>query len=335
MQKECISIIMPFKNTAKYLPETIESILDQTEQNWELIAVNDHSTDESADILNDFAKKDKRIQVHLNKKSGIIPALQYAYSKSSGEYITRMDSDDLMPKNKLKILKQNLTQSGTGHLATGLVHYFSEGKIGDGYQKYEHWLNSLTQKGTNFEDIYKECVIPSPCWMVHRSDFDQCGAFNSEIYPEDYDLTFRFYQNGLKVIPSKDLLHLWRDHTDRTSRNHENYAYNAFIDLKVYHFLKFNYDQNRPLILWGAGKKGKKIAELLIQSDIDFHWICDNPKKIGKHIYDKEMLHWKEIENHPNPQSIVSVASPIAQKEIKQFLVSKEQKPLQDFFFFC
>lgn len=326
---------MPFKNTSRFLPETIQSVLEQTEEDWELIAVDDHSTDNSFEVFQAFALKDDRIKVFKNDGNGIIPALQMAYSKSSGGFITRMDSDDLMPKDKLMILKKNLLDHGVGHLATGLVKYFSEESIGDGYQKYEDWMNELTREGKNFEDIYKECVIPSPCWMVYREDFDKCGGFEADVYPEDYDLTFRFYESGLKVIPSNDLLHLWRDYPSRTSRNHENYAYNTFIDLKVYHFLKQNHDSNRELILWGAGKKGKKIAELLIQADVDFYWICDNPKKIGKHIYDKEMLNWKEIEKHPDAQSIVSVASPEAQIEIKEFLSNKGLKPLEDFFFFC
>lgn len=326
---------MPFKNTSAYLPECLESILSQTETNWELIAVNDHSTDNSLEVINAFAGKDTRIQVLQNKGNGIIPALQTAYAQSCGQFVTRMDSDDIMPRTKLENLVQPLIKNGQGHLTTGLVKYFSDDEIGDGYQKYEDWLNEMTQTGSNFDDLYKECVIPSPCWMVYREDFDRCGGFEAEVYPEDYDLTFRFYEAGLKIIPSNQLLHLWRDYSSRTSRNHENYAYNTFIDLKVYHFLKQNNDQNRDLILWGAGRKGKAIAELLIKAEVPFKWICDNPKKIGKHIYDQEMLHWKVIDDYPNAQSIVSVASPDAQKEIKKYLAEQGLIPMKDVFFFC
>ena len=83
-------------------------------------------------------------------------------------------------------------------MATGLVKYFSETTLGDGYQKYEQWLNQLTLENRNFEDIYKECVIPSPAWMCHRDDLDNCGGFAQQQYPEDYDLCFRFYKNKLK-----------------------------------------------------------------------------------------------------------------------------------------
>lgn len=335
MQRPKISIIMPFKNTSKFLPECLDSILAQSETDWELLAVNDHSSDNSLDIIKSYSEKDTRIQFSTNQGNGIIPALQQAYSMSTGRFITRMDSDDIMPELKLENLVQPLEEKGNGYLTTGLVKYFSEDEIGDGYQKYETWLNKLTEKGENFKDLYKECVIPSPCWMVSREDFDKCGGFEAEVYPEDYDLTFRFYEIGLKIIPSGQLLHFWRDYSSRTSRNHKNYAYNTFIDLKVYHFLKQDHDKNRDLILWGAGRKGKAIAELLIEANVPFRWICDNPKKIGKHIYDQEMLHWKVIDEFPEAQSIISVASPDAQVEIKKYFSNKGLEPMRDVFFFC
>ncbi|MEZ4936463.1 MAG: glycosyltransferase family 2 protein [Crocinitomicaceae bacterium] len=335
MENPKISIIMPFKNTSKYLVECIQSILDQTEKDWELIAVDDHSTDSSFEIMGQFATKDTRIQVYSNSGKGIIAALQLAYSKSKGRLITRMDSDDVMPNQKLEILSTNLQQKGKGHLATGQVQYFPKINMGEGYQSYEDWLNDLTKEGRNFEDLYKECVIPSPCWMVFREDFERCGGFESDIYPEDYDLTFRFYQGGLKVIPSSELLHLWRDHELRTSRNHENYGYESFVELKVYHFLNLHYNPKSELILWGAGKMGKNIGELLIQSKIPFHWICDNPLKIGKKIYKQEMLAWEVIEEIPNTQNIISIASPEAQLKIREVLKSKGLESMKDFFFFC
>ena len=117
--------------------------------------------------------------------------LKFAYSKSKGNYITRMDSDDIMVPEKLELMVNALQKSGDGHIALGQVSYFSKDGISDGYYSYEKWLNKLTRAGSNYSEIYKECVIPSPCWMVSRKDFDLCGGFNSDIYPEDYDLAFR------------------------------------------------------------------------------------------------------------------------------------------------
>ncbi len=335
MNHPLVSIVMPVKNTSAFLWECLNSIINQTYDNWELLVVNDNSTDRSLEILTAFAHQDKRIKVFNNIGNGIIPALQLAYSKSSGAFITRMDSDDVMIAEKLELMTNDLLKNGKDNIALGLVKYFSEDGIGEGFSNYENWLNGLTQLGTNFTEIYKECVVPSPCWMVYREDFEKCGGFNFNIYPEDYDLVFRFYQNGLKCLPSNHLLHLWRDYPTRTSRTHEHYADSSFIEIKTNYFLKLDYDKSKNLVVWGAGKKGKFVAELLLKNKIPFQWICDNPKKIGKEIYNKKMLPFTALDEIENTQSIVTVASPIAQNEIKKYFLERDQIAMQDYFFFC
>ena len=78
MIKHKISIIMPFKNEERFLGETLESILNQSERDFELIAVDDHSSDESAKIVSEYAAKDSRIKLCSNEGSGTICALQTA-----------------------------------------------------------------------------------------------------------------------------------------------------------------------------------------------------------------------------------------------------------------
>jgi len=330
-----ISIVMPVKNTSEFLAECMESIVNQTETNWELIAIDDHSADDSHSILSEYVSKDKRIKVFKNNGKGIIDALRLAYSKSKGDLITRMDSDDIMTMNKLNVLKTNLQKAGRGHIGVGLVKYFSEKPLGEGFKKYEAWLNELTKEGRNFEGIYKECSIPSPCWMVYRDDLDSCEAFKPYRYPEDYDLAFRFYLKGLKPVPCDEILHHWRDYSTRTSRTHIHYADNTFLDIKADYFLELEYDRNKSLVVWGAGDKGKTMAKKLIEKGIEFYWICDNPKKIGKYIYDQEMLSFTTLKNIINSQSIITVANLKAQKEIKDYLKKKGYRPQKEYFFFC
>lgn len=335
MSKPLVSILTPFKNTALYLPECLESIIKQTYENWELLIVDDNSSDESFAIVNEFAKNDARIKVLKNSGSGIINALRLAFGNSSGTYITRMDSDDIMHPEKLTCMLKDLQKYGRKHIALGLVKYFSKSGIGDGYAKYESWLNQLTSKGTNYSEIYKECVIPSPCWMIHHDDLITCDAFNPNRYPEDYDLAFRFYKNNIKCIPSNNLLHNWRDYSNRASRTDSNYAENHFLDLKLHYFLKLNHNPSRPLVIWGAGHKGKTIAKLLQKKGVDFIWICDNPKKIGKHIYNVELFNFDHLKTYENPQSIITVANSTEQKGIKSYFESLNMKVMNDYFFFC
>ena len=330
-----VSILMPFKDTAQFLGQCIESIQSQDYNNWELLAIDDGSTDGSLSLLRSFAGRDPRIQIKHNSGSGIIPALRTAYAHCQGLYVTRMDSDDIMGPKRLSQMVSDLQESGPGHLALGQVRYFSERGISDGYARYEQWLNRLTTTGDNFSEIYKECVIPSPCWMVGRQDLDTSEAFTPGRYPEDYDLCFRFYRSGLQCIPSSHLLHYWRDYDSRTSRTSNHYAQNYFLEIKTHYFLELHRDTDRPLFVWGAGFKGKKVSRLLLEAGMPFNWVCDNPKKIGKRIYGQLLSDYREIGAYPAPQSIITVANEAAQAAIRDFLSRQNAKPMEDFFFFC
>lgn len=335
MKPPLVSILVPFKSTEVFLTECIQSVIEQTYQNWELILVDDGSTDGSYGTVNAFAEKDARMQLFKNSGNGIIDALQLALLKSKGKFVTRMDSDDMMMPNKIEVLANNLLTHGKKHVAVGLVKYFAEGGVKPGYKSYENWLNKLTKTGSNYDEIYKECVIPSPCWMVHRDDLLACNAFNPHIYPEDYDLTFRFYKSGYKCIPCSEVLHQWRDYSTRTSRTHVHYAQNHFTSLKINHFLDIDFNPDKTLVIWGAGTKGKIIAQTLVERNIDFEWICDNPKKIGKDIYGKTMQPFETLSKIENPQSIITVANKTAQKEIRAYLKNLDLKPVVDYVFFC
>lgn len=330
-----ISILMPVFNTEKYLTECIESILAQTEKDWELLVVNDFSTDQSFELLKRFEGSDERIRVFQNKEKGIIPALRVAFENSEGELITRMDSDDVMYPQKLACLKRPLVKMGAGNLAVGGVEYFSEEGVGEGFRKYEEWLNGMTEQGKNFDDIYKECSIPSPSWMIHRDDLIRAGAFEPNVYPEDYDLVFRFREIGLKIIPSQKVVHRWRDRPERASRTDANYRDFTFIQLKARWFVKSDYNFERPLVLWGAGKKGKRIARILNEEGISFGWVTNNPEKIGKEIRGVELREIDILKRLNNPQIIIAVASPTDQIEIENELRDLGMRKNEHYFFFC
>ena len=335
MQNPLVSILIPFKNTETFIGACIQSIIEQTYTYWELVIIDDNSTDNSYSIVEAFTKQDDRIKLYKNSGSGIIDALQLAFKKSSGKLITRMDSDDIMLPNKLEVLANNLTTYGKQHVALGLVNYFSEEGIKEGYKSYEIWLNGLTKNGSNYSEIYKECVIPSPCWMLHREDLITCDAFNPDRYPEDYDLAFRFYKHGFTCIPCDVVLHDWRDYSHRTSRTDEHYAENHFIPLKLDYFLELDYNPEKTLVVWGAGNKGKFIAKSLIEKNIAFEWICDNPKKIGKDIYGKVLRYFNDLETIKNPQSIITVANKTEQIAIKNYLNKLKMTAIEDYVFFC
>ncbi|MBT8327161.1 MAG: glycosyltransferase [Bacteroidia bacterium] len=323
-----ISILMPVKNAEPYLKGCIESIIKQSYTNWQLVAVDDSSTDNSYQILKDFSSTYSNIEVFRSNGTGIIDALRLAYKSSLGDFVHRMDADDLMPINKLELFMEHWQPKA---IVSGKIKYFTdEGEIGDGFNKYQAWINGLMEANNLWKDPYLECSLPSPAWLMKRSDFEDIGAFRSSLLPEDYDLMFRIYASKIEVITIKETVHFWRDSLDRTSRNEPQYFPIAYFPIKVHYFLQI--DRNtKPLLLWGAGRKGKLIAKLLIAQNEKFTWITNNQNKIGLSIYGIRM-HGEDEINLTEFQTILAISSPRDKKGVIEKL---KKQNYSDFFWFC
>ena len=102
MEEKLVSIIMPVYNSEKYIENAIESVLNQTYNNIELIAVDDGSRDNSLNILKKFSKKDDRIKVFSKENGGISSTRNYGLKQAKGEYIAFIDNDDEYDKNLIR-----------------------------------------------------------------------------------------------------------------------------------------------------------------------------------------------------------------------------------------
>lgn len=288
-----ISIITPFKNAAPWIEETILSIQKQSFSDWEMILINDHSTDNGAQIVTKIQKADSRITLIQNKDEGIIPALQLGISISKGEFITRMDADDLMPENRLQLMLDSILSSESKTVVTGKVKYFGNEPISDGYLAYEKWLNDRVEKNDFYNQIYRECVIASPNWLVKKQDIMEDQIFSKLHYPEDYDMVFQWRENGYNIEAIEEVTLFWREHPKRTSRNSEIYQQDSFFKLKIDWFLRSESTNN--LVLLGAGTKGKKVAKQLIEKNIEFKWHDFQFEKYGAPIFGQQIRNYKEI----------------------------------------
>ena len=102
-KKPLVSVITPVYNHEKYIAQTIQSILDQTYQNWEMLIVDDCSKDGSWDIIQEWAKKDSRIKAFRNEENkGLIPNWKFLIDNSKGEYISFLEGDDLFSPENLQ-----------------------------------------------------------------------------------------------------------------------------------------------------------------------------------------------------------------------------------------
>ena len=119
-----ISVIMSVYNGETYLEEAVESIINQTFTNWELVIINDCSTDSTSQILADFALKDERIKVHTNEVNLRLPtSLNKAISLCQGKYIARMDADDICLPDRLE--KQYRFMEENSHVALSSCRFMT------------------------------------------------------------------------------------------------------------------------------------------------------------------------------------------------------------------
>jgi glycosyltransferase involved in cell wall biosynthesis len=304
-----VSVIIPFKNPMPYFEDCLNSILNQSYNNLQIILVNDGSIDNSLDIANKFKLRDPRIKVLKNDGIGIIDALNTGSKLANGRFISRMDADDLMSETKIEDLRNKLLEKKDAYIAIGKVSYFSSDKdMGSGYLNYAEWLNTLTTNTKNFEELYKECTIPSSAWMMERKHFEKINGFNDLTYPEDYHFAFKLFYAGIKLTATSRIVHLWRDHPKRTSRNSKIYQFKNFITLKLKYFIEFEWKQKGDLVLWGAGKKGKKIAEELLKNRKQFKWISNNKNKIGHFIYNQKIESEELLKNESEKIIICAIS---------------------------
>lgn len=115
MEKEKVSIIVPMYNAEKFIGKTIESVLSQTYENWEMLIMNDVSTDNSLAVVSEFAKKDGRIKVvNTEKNMGVVKGRNHLIDLANGKYIAFLDADDYWHSQKLEKQVQFMEEKNAG-----------------------------------------------------------------------------------------------------------------------------------------------------------------------------------------------------------------------------
>jgi len=158
-----ISILLPIYNAAQTLSQTLTSVLRQRFVDFEIIAINDGSQDETAQILDAFAKKDTRIQVIHTPHVGLIDTLNLGLAHARGPYIARFDADDVMHPSRLQQQYNFLQAHPNIAVISSRIQCFPRPQIAGGFAMYEHWLNSLLTP----QDIARDIFVESP--IVHPS----------------------------------------------------------------------------------------------------------------------------------------------------------------------
>ncbi len=193
-----ISVILPVWNAGDTLEPAIKSILGQTEEDFELVIVDDGSDDASDNIIARHAAADGRVRPVFIPHSGIVTALNIGLSQARGRYIARMDADDLSHPSRLEKQASYLDRNPDTGLVSCLVEHLGDHKEKAGYAHYVDWINSLTSHEEIYLNRFVESPLAHPSVMIRRELIDTHGSYRDGSFPEDYELWLRWLQAEYK-----------------------------------------------------------------------------------------------------------------------------------------
>ncbi|WP_418130554.1 glycosyltransferase family 2 protein [Variovorax sp. 278MFTsu5.1] len=216
-----VSVVIPTRNSEKYLREALESILAQTFTNFEVLIVDDNSTDGTLDIIRSYA--DPRIAVLKGPGKGLAAALNFAYRQARGEFIARMDADDIAEATRL------------GKQVAFLDEHLDVGVCGTKFQQFmdgdaiHHHMENV-----RYTDMLMGCYIGHPTAMLRRQLFIENNLFYDESmrFSEDYDLWTRAIR-VMKLGNVQEILLRYRRHTESVSIAHMDEMHRLDIGVKL------------------------------------------------------------------------------------------------------
>lgn len=223
---------MPAYNAAPFIQESIESIIQQSYSNWELIIVDDGSTDNTAEIINKYIQKDNRIFYYHQENGRQAKARNLAIKYSKGEYLAFLDSDDMWTKERLETGIRILLDRQEIALVFSQGYYLG-GKKGLNY-------DAMVKAEWNIESIplfLKKNRIAVLSVLVRKRAVDTIGGFNENPLiqnSEDYDLWVRLLFAGYKFCSIPQRLFYYRVHAEQSTFDDHQInlsSLNLYIDL--------------------------------------------------------------------------------------------------------
>jgi glycosyltransferase involved in cell wall biosynthesis len=207
--------VTPVYNVEKYIVETIESVKKQSYENWELLLIDDGSTDGSAAICKAYAEKDNRIRYVYKTNGGQATARNQGIKESRGEYITFLDSDDFYTYDKLQCQLDDLNLF-KAEFYYGAGYMLFENRKEDKVEKY-NWFYGEFSGEYFFKILYHSCAVNINSVFVKKEIFDTVGLFDESPAlrgTEDWDLWLRIALNVKKVYGNPEPRVYYRIHNE-------------------------------------------------------------------------------------------------------------------------
>ena len=240
MNNELISIIVPIYNTEKYLHQCLDSILNQTYANFEVLLVNDGSTDSSGIICQEYVERDSRFRYFEKDNGGVASARNLGLEHSEGTYITFIDSDDWVEQNYLDVLYTALKENDTDVAISTYKRFAQDGVFY--LRSYSREDDEFLNLGTRSRDSFLE-ILPRLGELDHSFYSISSKLIKRKIvgnllfdeqvsYAEDLNFFFHLYLGVESVVYVRDYTYIYRTHDASTSQNVNELK--ALQELEIY-----------------------------------------------------------------------------------------------------
>ena len=280
-----VSVLLPVYNEERFLEQAAESILRQTESSFELITVDDGSTDGSRALLERLAARDRRIKLLHQPHKGIVAALNRGMRQASGRYVARMDADDLSHPERLRLQAGYLDLHPDIGMVGSRVEYLGDAARNRGLAVFVEWSNSLTESRDIELYRFVETPFVHPSVMFRRELTGQLGTYRDGPFPEDYEMWLRWIEAGVRMAKLEETLLSWRDRPRRLTRTDSRYSVEAFYRTKapyVYRWLEKHNPRHPAVIVWGSGRTSRQRLRFLTDLGVRVEAYIDiDPRKIG------------------------------------------------------
>lgn len=336
-QQDLISVIMPVRNAGIHLVEAVVSILNQENVSLELILVDDHSTDNAVDNLPENLIKDSRLKLIVASGHGVVAAMAEGYVEAKGNYIARMDADDVSLPHRLYEQLKYLQKNSEIGICGAQIKIISDSKVEQGFILYEEWLNNLCLPEDIEREMFIESPVPNPTAFFRREIYELLNGYGDPEWAEDYDMWLRAQSIGIKIGKPKGILLHWREHEMRLTHNDSRYSNKLFLKAKAYYLACSHYLKERKAIIWGTGPIGVYLYDILVAHQVEIEAFIDvNPRRIAGLKRGLPVLHYSEINQYTKDNNVLiigAVGARGARENIRQALLDMGKLEGSDFLF--
>jgi glycosyltransferase involved in cell wall biosynthesis len=314
VRRPLISVLLPVRDEELFLGECLGSLSAQTLSDFEVIVVDDGSTDASPAIAEKHARGDSRFTVVRQEPAGMVAASQRARAGAQAPLIARMDADDVALPARLELQVAAIEEEGLAAVG-GQVEYFPDPT--DGMRAYADWLNSLVTVEAALRDLWVECPLPGP-GLTARAEL---LWYRDRGWPEDYDLVLRIWEAGGRFRNVDALVHRWRDHSKRLTRTQPAYTLAAFRRCKVHFLRRTLLADGRAAVVWGAGPTGKAFARELLAAGTPLAAFVEvDPRKLGKRIHGAPVVPVERAGDFPGTLGLGAVSGPEGRARVRELV---------------